>query len=93
LIPERELEKWLPLLRAAAGAQMTHSWQSEVVTTNTNAGIFFFFLLFPFFFFFSLFFPQRKMLENEKGGSRKRMKKKNFSDWNEFTFNLLTKQF
>ena len=37
MIPERELEKWLPHLRKAAGAQITQSWHREVVTRNNNA--------------------------------------------------------
>ena len=36
MIPERELEKWLPHLRKAAGAQITQSWHREVVTRNHN---------------------------------------------------------
>ena len=38
MIPERELEKWLPHLRKAAGAQITQSWHREVVTRNNNTG-------------------------------------------------------
>ena len=34
---EREPEKRLPLLRKAAGAQITHSRHEEVVTKNTEA--------------------------------------------------------
>ena len=40
MIPERELEKWLPLLRKAAGAQITQFQHGEVVTINTDAGLF-----------------------------------------------------
>jgi len=36
LIPEREPERWLPLLRKAAGAQITHCQSGEVVTTNND---------------------------------------------------------
>ena len=36
MIPERELEKWRPHLRKAAGAQITQSWHREVVTINHN---------------------------------------------------------
>ena len=37
-IPEREPEKRLPLLRKAAGAQITQSRLGEVVRVNNNAG-------------------------------------------------------
>jgi hypothetical protein len=37
-IPEREPEKWLPLLRKAAGAQTTQSPRGEVVTRNNDGG-------------------------------------------------------
>jgi len=33
-VPEREPEKWLPLPRKAAGAQITQYWFGEVVTRN-----------------------------------------------------------
>ena len=36
MTPEREPERRLPLLRKAAGAQITHSWLKEVVTKNTR---------------------------------------------------------
>jgi len=36
LIPEREPEKWLPLLRKAAGAQITQCQIDEVVTINND---------------------------------------------------------
>jgi len=36
LIPEREPEKWLPLLRKAAGAQITQCQSDEVVTINND---------------------------------------------------------
>ena len=36
LIPEREPEKWLPLPRKAAGAQITQSQFDEVVTRNIH---------------------------------------------------------
>ena len=39
-IPEREHEKRLPHPRKAAGAQITHSWNEEVVTKNNNTGLF-----------------------------------------------------
>ena len=39
-IPEREPEKRLPLLRKAAGAQITQSRHGEVVTINNNIGLF-----------------------------------------------------
>ncbi len=38
MIPERELEKRLPLPRKAAGAQITHWRHAEAVTTNNNTG-------------------------------------------------------
>jgi len=38
LIPEREPERWLPLPRKAAGAQITQSQFEEVVTGNNNVG-------------------------------------------------------
>jgi len=38
-IPEREPEKRLPLLRKAAGAQITQSRPGEVVTINNDAGL------------------------------------------------------
>ncbi len=38
MIPEREPEKWLPLPRKAAGAQITHSQFEEVVTRNIDIG-------------------------------------------------------
>jgi len=38
LIPEREPERWLPLPRKAAGAQITQSRHWEVVTRNNNSG-------------------------------------------------------
>ncbi len=37
-IPEREPEKWLPLPRKAAGAQITQSRGGEVVTGHDGAG-------------------------------------------------------
>jgi hypothetical protein len=37
LIPEREPERWLPLLRKAAGAQITQCQNGEVVTINNDA--------------------------------------------------------
>ena len=37
MTPEREPEKRLPLLRKAAGAQITHSQYEEVVTRNSKA--------------------------------------------------------
>ena len=39
-IPEREPEKRLPHPRKAAGAQITHSRHGEVVTKNSNPGLF-----------------------------------------------------
>jgi len=39
LIPEREPEKWLPLLREAAGAQIAQSRYGEAVTRNNNASL------------------------------------------------------
>ena len=39
LTPEREPEKRLPLLRKAAGAQITHSQYEEVVTKNNEAAL------------------------------------------------------
>ncbi len=36
LIPEREPERWLPLLRKAAGAQITQCQNGEVVTINND---------------------------------------------------------
>jgi len=36
LIPEREPERWLPLLRKAAGAQITQCQTGEVVTINND---------------------------------------------------------
>ena len=36
MIPEREPEKWLPLLRKAAGAQITQCQIDEVVTINND---------------------------------------------------------
>ena len=39
-IPEREPEKRLPHPRKAAGAQITQSRHWEVVTINTNLGLF-----------------------------------------------------
>jgi hypothetical protein len=36
-VPERGPEKWPPLLRKAAGAQITQSRLEEVVTRNNNA--------------------------------------------------------
>ena len=39
MIPEREPEIRLPLLRMAAGAQITQSQLREVVTSNTNVGL------------------------------------------------------
>ena len=38
LIPEREPERWLPLPRKAAGAQITQSRVGEVVTGHDGAG-------------------------------------------------------
>jgi len=37
-IPERGPEKWPPLPRKAAGAQITQSQFEEVVTRNINTG-------------------------------------------------------
>ena len=37
-IPEREPERWLPLPRKAAGAQITQSRGGEVVTGHDGAG-------------------------------------------------------
>ena len=39
-IPEREPEKRLPHPRNAADAQFTHSRHGEVVTKNSNPGLF-----------------------------------------------------
>ena len=39
-IPEREPEKRLPHPRKAAGAQITQSRHGEVVTINTDTGLF-----------------------------------------------------
>lgn len=39
-IPEREPEKWLAHPRKAAGVQITHSRQEEVVMKNNNTGFF-----------------------------------------------------
>ena len=39
-IPEREHEKRLPHPRKAAGTQITHSWNGEVVTKNNYAGLY-----------------------------------------------------
>ena len=38
-IPEREPEKRLPLLRKAAGTQITHWPKAEVVTKNNDTGL------------------------------------------------------
>uniref|UniRef100_A0A183TBV7 SAM-dependent methyltransferase n=1 Tax=Schistocephalus solidus TaxID=70667 RepID=A0A183TBV7_SCHSO len=38
-IPESEPEKRIPLLREAAGAQITHFQYGEVVTKYTDAGL------------------------------------------------------
>ena len=38
-IPEREPEKRLPHPRKAAGTQITHSQNEEVVTKNNNTGL------------------------------------------------------
>ena len=38
MIPERGPEKWPPLPRKAAGAQITQSRHGEVVTKNSKAG-------------------------------------------------------
>ena len=40
MTPEREPEKRLPLLRKAAGAQITHSQNEEVVNRNNKADVF-----------------------------------------------------
>ena len=38
MVPEREPERWLPLPRKAAGAQITQWQYAEVVTINNNTG-------------------------------------------------------